>query len=103
MSASGLLSIDAHLDWIPLVRVARNCHEQNVVADLTHGENAVTLQTTRAVESGHELKVWLSPGLLSRLQIAFLSPQNILAVGSYRCHRCGITFCQPNPLKVSSD
>ena len=96
----GNLCINEHLDWIPLIRIAKNCQQQNVVAQASHNSTAIVLQTTRDISVGEELKVWLSLELMIQLKVPFLSPKNIISYNCYRCHRCGITFTQPNPLKV---
>lgn len=100
MSQVGILCIDEHLDWIPLVRIARNCYEQNLVAQLSHNGTAISLQTTRAVQANEELKLWPSIDLLSKLSIPFLKPINIRANLTYQCDRCSIVFQQPNELKI---
>ena len=80
--------------------MAQNCFEQNLIAHLIHDGNAVVVQTSRKIDAGEELKVWPSPQLLSHLHIPFLSPRNIISHKNYKCHRCEVTFNQPNPLKV---
>jgi hypothetical protein len=96
----GVLCIDQHLDWIPLVRIARNCYEQNLIAVLSHNNSAIVMKTTRSIASGEELKVWLSLKLIIKMNIPFLKPNNIINDHCYQCHECGLNFCQPNPLKV---
>jgi len=96
----GVLCIDQHLDWIPLVRIARNCYEQNLIAILSHNNSAIVLTTTRPIASGEELRVWLSSELIINMNVPFLKPNNIINDHCYQCHQCGLNFCQPNPLKI---
>lgn len=100
VSSMGVLCVDQHLDWIPLVRIARNCHEQNLTAILSHNDSAIVLQTMRTIAVGEELKVWLSPQLIVQMNVPFLSPHNIINDHCYQCHICGANFSQPNPLKI---
>ena len=100
MNTNGHLCVDRHVDWIPLMRLAENCEEQNVEAKLTPFTDAIVVRTCKDVGAGQELKVWLSHELLSQLEIPFLLPSNILSHQMYRCCQCGTSFSQPNPLKI---
>ena len=95
-----MLSVGKHFDWLPFIRVAQNCFEQNLTAQVVYNGEAVIVQTSRKISSGEELKVWPSTELLSYLNIPFLSPFNIISHQNYKCHRCETIFSQPNPLKI---
>lgn len=88
------------MDWMPLMRMAENCEEQNVEAVLTPFTDAIILRTCKDVRVGQELKVWLSHDLQSMLEIPFLLPSHILSHQVYRCSQCSDSFSQPNPLKI---
>ena len=96
----GILSVDQHLNWIPFVRIARNCFEQNLTAIPSNNSSALVLKTIKNISKGEELLVWPSPELMSLMNIPFLTPKNIINDHCYQCHRCGHSFSQPNPLKV---
>ena len=100
LSESGTLCVDQHLDWIPFVRIATNCFEQNLTAIVSHNNSAIVLKTIRFITKGEELLVWPSSELMGLLNIPFLSPFNIINDHCYQCHRCGHNFSQPNPLKI---
>ena len=100
INSLGYLSTDQHVDWIPLLKIAMNCQEQNAEAQLVQQTKAITITSTRLIEAGEEIKVWLSLELLSMLEIPFLSPLSIINHRSYKCIECNELFNQPNPLKV---
>lgn len=100
MNPNGHLCVDRHVDWIPLMRLAENCEDQNAEAGLTPYTGAIVIRTCKEVRAGQELKVWLTHELLSLLEIPFLLPSNILSHQLYRCCQCGSAFTQPNPLKI---
>ncbi|KAI1285381.1 PR domain zinc finger protein 13 [Halotydeus destructor] len=96
----GLLTIDQHVDWIPQLRLAQDCQEQNGELQLVQNSKAVQVRTTRKIEAGEEIKVWLSVELLAALEIPFLRPENIFSHQAYKCSNCNRTYTHPNPLKV---
>ncbi|XP_076308464.1 uncharacterized protein LOC143223876 [Tachypleus tridentatus] len=85
--------------WVKLVRVARDCHEQNAQLTRTSEEHLV-LETTRNISAGEELFVWFATDMLFEQAVPFLSPCQILGQEQYSCVVCGTTFSHPNPLKA---
>ncbi|XP_013785958.1 PR domain zinc finger protein 13-like [Limulus polyphemus] len=85
--------------WVKLVRVARDCHEQNAQLTRTSEEHLV-LETTRNISAGEELFVWFATDMLFEQAIPFLLPSQILGQEQYSCVVCGTTFSHPNPLKA---
>lgn len=100
LNSSGHLIVNQHVDWIPLLRLASNCDEQNVEVCLAQYPGAVILRTTKPINESEELKVWFSSDLLVLLDLPFLTPKNIISHRIYKCTNCSKTFSQPNPLKV---
>lgn len=100
MSSTGTLTVEQHVDWVPMLRLATNCQEQNAEARLATPAQAIVITTTKAIAAGEEIKVWLSMELLAALEIPFLAPLNIVSHRTYQCHNCSETYTQPNPLKV---
>lgn len=96
----GILSIDQHIDWIPFLRLAENCDEQNAEVQLAQQGKAILVRITKLVRAGSEIKVWFSSELLIMLEIPFLQPSNIINHRMYKCINCDQTYSQPNPLKV---
>lgn len=59
-----------------MVRLARDCHEQN--AQLSRGSDGrLSLVTTRFVGPGEELKAWFDIELLAELAVPVLTPAHI--------------------------
>ena len=100
LNSSGKLNVNQHIDWIPLLRLAQNCEEQNVEVCLAQFPRAVILRTIKPINEGDELKVWFSNELLALLELPFLAPKHIVNYQIYKCSDCAKTFNQPNPLKV---
>lgn len=96
----GILSVDQHIDWIPRLRLAENCEEQNAEVQLAQHGKAIVVRVTKPVRVGSEIKVWFSSELLGLLEIPFLQPSNIINHRVYKCGHCDKTYSQPNPLKV---
>ncbi|XP_076358837.1 uncharacterized protein LOC143251283 [Tachypleus tridentatus] len=85
--------------WVKLLRVSRDCHEQNV--PLTRaGDDCLILETNRNIIPGEELFVWCATDKLFELDVPFLSPGQILGQQRYSCVACGAVYPQPNLLKA---
>lgn len=100
VNQNGKLTIEKHVDWVPLLSIADNCEDKNLEAEITPFADAIILRTTKFIAAGVELKVWFSNDLLSFLEIPFLTPLNIVSHELYKCVDCGTSFNQPNPLKI---
>lgn len=90
----GLLSVESlHVEWIPLIRLAENCEEQNVEAVIAEKRDAVVLRSTKNIQVGQELKV---------------SSNSLCVIGSFnnQCSTAGLVLhssppTPPNPILES--
>lgn len=106
-------STDQNL-WLYQIRVALDCSEQNLIAYpniqtssndfLRHSRNDFCwchFVATRSIEPGEELTFWPWFGLSILFGIPpYIAPINILNDRCYKCHQCGESYQQPNPLKI---
>ncbi|XP_007940468.1 PR domain zinc finger protein 13 [Orycteropus afer afer] len=90
------------LEWIGLIRAARNSQEQTLeaIADLPGGQ--IFYQTLRDVQPGEELTVWYSNSLAQWFDIPTTATPTHDEKGEerYICWYCWRTFRYPNSLKA---
>nr|XP_006118499.1 PR domain zinc finger protein 13 isoform X1 [Pelodiscus sinensis] len=90
------------LEWIGLIRAARNTQEQTLeaIADLPGGQ--IFYRTLREVQPGEELTVWYSNSLAQWFDIPITATPTHDEKGEerYICWYCWRTFKYPNSLKA---
>ncbi|MEJ1286316.1 PR domain containing 13 [Cricetulus griseus] len=93
---------DSPLEWIGLIRAARNAQEQTLeaIADLPGGQ--IFYRALRDVQPGEELTVWYSNSLAQWFDIPTTATPTHDEKGEerYICWYCWRTFRYPNSLKA---